>query len=119
MNGREIYKFAVNSVPASVLEALEDAGLTIADMDYLVPHQANVRILDAVSDRLGISRDIVFANMDKYGNTSAASIPIALTEALESGFVKTPANVVISGFGAGLTWGSAVIRLENMGKTNG
>ena len=119
MNGREIYKFAVNSVPASVLEALEDAGLTIADMDYLVPHQANVRILDAVSDRLGISRDIVFANMDKYGNTSAASIPIALTEALESGFVKTPANVVISGFGAGLTWGSAVIRLENTGKTNG
>lgn len=119
MNGREIYKFAVSSVPASILEVLEDAGLKIEDMDYLIPHQANVRILDAVSERLKISKDIVFANMDKYGNTSAASIPIALTEALESGFIKTPATVVISGFGAGLTWGSAVIKLEKMGKDNG
>ncbi len=119
MNGREIYKFAVSTVPASILETLEIAGLSIEDVDYLVPHQANIRIVDAICERLSLRKDQVYANMDKYGNTSAASIPIAVAEAVENGFLKTPSTIVVSGFGAGLTWGSAVIKLENMGKQNG
>jgi 3-oxoacyl-[acyl-carrier-protein] synthase-3 len=113
MNGREIYKFAVKVVPESILEAIEEAGMTISDLDYLVPHQANIRIVKAIQERLGLDDSQIFVNMDKYGNTSAASIPIALTEALESGAFKLPCTVAMSGFGAGLTWGTALITLGN------
>lgn len=112
MNGREIYKFAVKVVPESVENTLNKVGLSIDDLDFLVPHQANIRIVRAIQDRLGLQEDQVFANMDKYGNTSAASILIALAEAIESGAIKKSSTVALTGFGAGLTWGTAVIKLD-------
>lgn len=112
MNGREIYKFAVKAVPESINSALKLAGLEVNNLDYLVPHQANIRIIEAIRDRLGLEDHQVFANLQKYGNTSAASIPIALTEALEEGKINTPSTVAITGFGAGLTWATAIIRLR-------
>ncbi len=110
MNGKEIYKFAVNVVPESVLEALASAGLTIDDLDYLIPHQANMRIISAVTERLNLREEQVIAKLGKYGNTSTASIPIALNDALKEDNIKTPAIIAMCGFGAGLTWGTAVIR---------
>ncbi len=108
MQGREVFRFATRVVPESVLQALDQAGLTTEDVDLLIPHQANVRIIDAASKRLKLSEDAVFANVARYGNTSAASIPVALCEALEEGRVKSGDTVVMSGFGAGLSWGTAV-----------
>ncbi|MFA6989974.1 MAG: beta-ketoacyl-ACP synthase III [Candidatus Gastranaerophilaceae bacterium] len=112
MNGKEVYKFAITIVPESVTKTLEKAGMTIKNLDYFIPHQANIRIVKAIQERLGLEDSQIFSNMNKYGNTSAASIPIAVTEALESGAVKLPCTVAISGFGAGLTWGTAIITLE-------
>lgn len=110
MNGREIYKFAVKVVPDSILNSLNLAGLNINDIDYLIPHQANMRIVSAITDRLNLKEEQVIVNLDKYGNTSTASIPLALSEALESNKINFPSTMVLCGFGAGLTWGSAVIR---------
>jgi 3-oxoacyl-[acyl-carrier-protein] synthase-3 len=108
MQGREVFRFATRVVPDSVLQALEAAGLTTDDIDLLIPHQANVRIIDAAARRLKLPESAVFANVEKYGNTSAASIPVALCEALEEGLIETDSTVVMSGFGAGLSWGTAV-----------
>ncbi|OGI18044.1 MAG: hypothetical protein A2287_08115 [Candidatus Melainabacteria bacterium RIFOXYA12_FULL_32_12] len=108
MNGREIYKFAVRVVPESILNAINAAGLSIDDIDYLIPHQANMRIVQAITERLNLKEDQVIVNLDKYGNTSTASIPIALTEALGNK-VSTPSRMVMCGFGAGLTWGTAIV----------
>jgi 3-oxoacyl-[acyl-carrier-protein] synthase-3 len=108
MQGKEVYRFAVNVVPEVIQEALKRACLTPADIDLLVMHQANIRIMNAVSERLGIASDRVFVNLDRYGNTSAASIPIALTEA--QGRLRRGNIVVTVGFGAGLTWAANVIR---------
>lgn len=110
MNGREIYKFAVNTVPDSIRRAVSKAGVNLEDVDCFVLHQANVRIIDSIAERLGISKEKFFVNLHKYGNTSAASIAIAMTEAVEEGVINPPSLVVLSGFGAGLTWGTAVIR---------
>jgi 3-oxoacyl-[acyl-carrier-protein] synthase-3 len=110
MQGKEVYRFAVQVVPEVIQEALKRACLTTADIDLLVLHQANVRIMRAASDRLGVAWDKVFVNLDKYGNTSAASIPIALREAQEQGRLHRGAVVVTVGFGAGLTWAANVIR---------
>ncbi|MFH0702607.1 MAG: beta-ketoacyl-ACP synthase III [bacterium] len=110
MNGREIYKFAVSVIPESIQNTLNLAGLTINDLDYLVPHQANTRIISAISERLNLKPEQVIINLDKYGNTSAASIPIALTEAIENNKINMPSILALSGFGAGLTWGTAIIR---------
>ncbi len=110
MNGREVYKFAVSRVPEVIEKALFRANLTTADVDWLLLHQANQRILDAVADRLKIPRDRVLSNMTHHGNTSAASIPLALDEAVRSGQVKPGDVIATAGFGAGLTWGSAIIR---------
>jgi 3-oxoacyl-[acyl-carrier-protein] synthase-3 len=110
MNGREVYKFAVRIQGESAERALERCGLTGADVDCFVPHQANLRIIDAATKRLSIPRDKVYVNVQRYGNTSGASIPIALDEAQQEGLLFPGATVVCCGFGAGLTWGSCVLR---------
>ena len=108
MNGKEVYRFAVKRVPEIVEKALFRAGLTPADIDWLLLHQANQRILDAVADRLRVPSDRVISNMARHGNTSAASIPIALDEAVRAGKINAGDIIASSGFGAGLTWGAAI-----------
>src|SRR5579859_4163140 len=108
MQGRDVFRFATRVVPESVVQALEAADLTTDDIDLLIPHQANVRIIDAAARRLKLAESAVFSNVERYGNTSAASIPVALCEALDAGLIETNSTVVMSGFGAGLSWGTAV-----------
>ena len=108
MKGKEVYRFAVEKVPEVIEKALYRADLSIEDVDWLILHQANQRIIDAVAERLGLPKEKVISNLAKYGNTSAASIPIALDEAVREGKIKAGDTVAISGFGAGLTWGSAI-----------
>jgi len=110
MNGKEVYKFAVSQVPLSILTCLHEANLSIKDVDWLLLHQANERILMAVADKLSISSDKIISNLGQYGNTSAASIPLALNEAVQVNRILAGDIVVIAGFGAGLTWGSIVLR---------
>ncbi len=110
MVGREVYKFAVKIIGTSAIQAVVGAGLKAEDIDCFIPHQANIRIIEAAAKRLGVSMDRVYVNVQKYGNTSAASIPVALFEAVHQGRIKKGDNIVIVGFGAGLTWGSSVIR---------
>ncbi len=110
MNGKEVYKFAVSQVPLSILACLEEINLSVRDIDWLLLHQANERILMAVADKLSISSDKIISNLDKYGNTSAASIPLALHETVQINKIASDDIVVIAGFGAGLTWGSIVLR---------
>ncbi|KAB2001888.1 hypothetical protein ES319_D11G027000v1 [Gossypium barbadense] len=110
MNGKEVFRFAVRCVPQSIESALEKAGLTASNIDWLLLHQANQRIIDAVATRLEFPPEKVISNLANYGNTSAASIPLALDEAVRSGKVKPGHTITAAGFGAGLTWGSAVIR---------
>jgi len=110
MNGREVYRFAVAKVPEVIEKALYRANLTTSDIDWLVLHQANQRIMDAVSERLKLPREKVISNLSEYGNTSAASIPLALDEAVRSGKVKKGDIIASSGFGAGLTWGGIIFR---------
>ncbi|MFZ9738403.1 MAG: beta-ketoacyl-ACP synthase III [Prochlorotrichaceae cyanobacterium] len=110
MNGKEVYRFAVQQVPEVLEKALFRAGLTTAEVDWLLLHQANQRILDAVADRLSIPRHKVLSNLAHYGNTSAATIPLMLDEAIRGGQVKPGDVVAASGFGAGLSWGAAIFR---------
>lgn len=110
MNGREIYRFAVDKVPQVIEKALHRADLTADQIDWLILHQANQRIMDAVADRLHIPRSKVISNVAAYGNTSAASIPIALDESLRQGKIKAGDIIVTSGFGAGLSWGAAIFQ---------
>eukprot|EP00920_Eleutheroschizon_duboscqi_P017826 GHVT01042780.1.p1 GENE.GHVT01042780.1~~GHVT01042780.1.p1 ORF type:complete len:626 (-),score=148.34 GHVT01042780.1:125-2002(-) len=110
MNGREVFKFATRQVPQAVTHALEAAGVSLQEVDWLLLHQANSRIMRAVADKLGIPYNKVISNLAAHGNTSAASIPIALAEAVESKHVKAGQVVVMAGFGAGLSWGSAVMK---------
>ncbi len=113
MNGREVYRFAVARVPEVIEKVLFKADLTTEQIDWLILHQANQRIMDAVSDRLNLPSEKVISNVAQYGNTSAASIPIALDEAVRAGKVKTGDLIITSGFGAGLTWGAAAFRWGN------
>ena len=110
MEGRKVFKEAVNGMTNSALEAIREAGLEPSDIDLVVPHQANLRIIKAVADKLKIPMEKVFVNVNKYGNTSAASIPIALYEALKEGKLKRGMNVLLTAMGGGLTWGSMVLR---------
>lgn len=110
MRGKEVYRFALEMVPAAIFEALKRVCLGPSDISLLVLHQANSRIIEAVTERIGLKSDRVFINLDRYGNTSAASIPIALTEADSQGRMKQGDIVVTVGFGAGLTWAVNVIR---------
>ncbi len=110
MNGNNVFKSAVTSMTETVRGSLADVGLTTADVDLLIPHQANIRIIDATAKKLGIPSEKVFVNVDRYGNTSAASIPIGLDEARREGILKEGDLVAIVAFGAGFTWGSAILR---------
>jgi 3-oxoacyl-[acyl-carrier-protein] synthase III len=110
MNGREVFKHAVREMTDSSLRVIAEAGLTIDDIALVVPHQANVRIIDATGKRLEIDPERVFVNIAQYGNTSAASVPIALCEAAEQGRIKAGEHVLLTAFGGGLTWASAVVR---------
>ena len=110
MNGREVYRFAVAKVPEVIEKVLFKANITTDDIDWLILHQANQRIMDSVSDRLKIPSEKVISNVAKYGNTSAGSIPIALDEAVRAGNIKAGDLVIVSGFGAGLTWGATAFR---------
>ena len=110
MNGREVYRFAVKRVPEVLEKSLFHANLSTDDVDWLILHQANQRILDAAAKRLGIPRDRVVSNMAKHGNTDAASIPIALDEWVRAGKIKAGDTLALSGFGAGLSWGAAILK---------
>ncbi len=110
MAGTDVFKFAVRIMGNASIEAIEKAGLSIEDIQVLVPHQANMRIISAAAKRLEMPMDRVKVNLNQYGNISAASIPIALDESLEEGLIKRGDHVVLTGFGGGLTWGSAVIK---------
>lgn len=110
MSGREIFKNAVRSMADASEQAMKKAGLTGADIDLMIPHQANIRIIEATAKYAGIPMDRVFVNADRYGNMSSASIPVALDEAIEMGIVKPGMNILTATFGAGLTWGAMVWR---------
>jgi 3-oxoacyl-[acyl-carrier-protein] synthase-3 len=109
MEGRETYRFATRTLASTALAAVDKAGLKPSDIDLFIPHQANIRIIQSVADGLGLPMDKMFVNLDKYGNTSAASIPIALAEAVDSGRVNVGDHIVIVAFGAGFTSGAVAI----------
>ncbi|MDF2039288.1 ketoacyl-ACP synthase III [Bacillus sp. CMF12] len=110
MNGREVFKFAVRQMGESCINVLDKAGLSKEDVDFLIPHQANIRIMEASRQRLELPVEKMSKTVDKYGNTSAASIPIALVEELEAGKIKDDDLLVMVGFGGGLTWGAIAMR---------
>lgn len=110
MNGQEVFKFATRVIGESITQALDKASLTIDDVSLIVPHQANLRILQAAARSLKVDPELFMNNVDRYGNTSAASIPIALCEAIQQGRVKADDNLAFVGFGGGLTWASMVVR---------
>jgi 3-oxoacyl-[acyl-carrier-protein] synthase-3 len=107
MNGREVYKFATRILVSSGEKLLEECGLTVEDIDLYIPHQANKRIIDHAARNLGIPHEKIFVNVQKYGNTSSASIPLCLAEAVADGRLREGTRVLMTGMGAGLTWGSA------------
>ena len=110
MRGKKLFPFAVRSMDESLRAALERAGLTPADLDLVIPHQANQRILDAVRDRLGVPEEKMYANIARFGNTSSASIPISLDEAMRAGRLETGDRLGMCAFGGGATWGASVMR---------
>lgn len=111
MNGREVFNFATRSVPKSIKLVLEKANLSLDDIKYIVPHQANTRIIEVVAKKLKVSLDKFYLNTDKFGNTSAASIPIALGEMKQKNLLQAGDKIIITGFGGGLTWGSVLIEI--------
>ncbi len=110
MQGREVFKFAVREMPKACLEALKMCGMTTEDVDFVIPHQANIRIIDAVLKRLEIPKERAYINLDRYGNISSASIPLALNEALAEKKIKRGDILLTVVFGAGLTWGASVLK---------
>lgn len=110
MDGPEVYKFAVKTMGKTALKSLERANMNLDELDYFIPHQANIRIIDSAAKRLHMPKEKVFVNLHKYGNTSAASVAIALDEANREGCLKRGDNVALAGFGAGLTWASLVLK---------
>jgi 3-oxoacyl-[acyl-carrier-protein] synthase III len=110
MNGREVFRFAVQVMGEAASNSIEKAGLALEDVDLMIPHQANARIIDAAARRLGLPMDKVWVNLDRYGNTSAASVPMALAEAADAGALKEGDNVVLVAFGAGLAWAAGLVR---------
>ena len=110
MQGREIFKHAVRSMAEACDTALKRAGLTVDDIDLLVPHQANIRIIEATAKYAGLPLEKVFINVDRYGNMSSASVPVGLDEALEQGLIGPGSNILTVAFGAGLTWGAMALR---------
>lgn len=112
MEGKEVYKFVVTKLPVFIEECVAKSGMTLNEIDYLVPHQANMRIIEALEKRLEFNPEHVISNIQEYANTSAASIPIALVEAIEQGKMKLPCSAILTGFGAGMTAGTAIVRLR-------
>jgi 3-oxoacyl-[acyl-carrier-protein] synthase-3 len=110
MNGNEVFRFAVHAMSRATTQAIVDAGLQPADIDLFIPHQANTRIIQAAAKALRLPAEKVFVNVDRYGNTSAASVPIALCEAIEQGRVEPGDRLALVGFGAGLTWAASVLQ---------
>ena len=110
MNGREVYRFATRVMGRVAKQACEQAGIGLDEIDLFIPHQANIRIIESATKYLKISSDKVFTNLDKYGNTSSASIPIALCEAIDAGRIQAQDKLVMVGFGGGLTWGATVVQ---------
>ena len=110
MDGREVFKFAVRTMEKTSLKALEMANLEIEDLDFLVPHQANIRIIDSARKKLKLGEDKVYVNLNKYGNMSSASVPVALDEAVKNKKIKKGDNILLVAFGAGLTWASMTIK---------
>ncbi len=110
MNGREVFKFAVRQMADSSVNVIEQAGLTKDDVDFLIPHQANIRIMEASRQRLELPEEKMSKTIKKYGNTSSSSIPIAMAEELEAGKIKDDDVIVMVGFGGGLTWGAICLR---------
>jgi 3-oxoacyl-[acyl-carrier-protein] synthase-3 len=110
MNGREVFKHAVTKFPAVIKEVLDSQGFTTDDVDMVIPHQANERITEAVRKRLGLPNEKVYSNIAKYGNTTAASIPIALSEAVKEGKVERGNLVCLAAFGSGFTWGASLLK---------
>lgn len=112
MLGKDVYKFVVSTIPQFIVDTIEDNGLKADDIDYLVPHQANVRIIEAMQTRLSYEDNKVIINIQHYGNTSAASVPIALYEGIKEGKIKIPSKLILCAFGAGMTWGAAIINID-------
>ena len=110
MDGRAVFKWAIGVLSDSINDVLTFAGKTLDDVDLLVAHQANIRIIDAAAESLGIARHKVFTNLERYGNTSAGSVPLALDEAFDEGRIERGNHLILSGFGAGLVWGTALLR---------
>lgn len=110
MDGKEVFKFATKAVPEATLAVLAKAGKTLDEVAFVIPHQANQRIIDAAADRLGLPREKMVSNISLYGNTSTASIPLALEELVREGRLSEGDLVVLVGFGAGLTWGATLVR---------
>jgi len=115
MNGREVFKFATRVMVSSAQKVLDECGLTVDDIDVYVPHQANKRIIDHAAGKLGIPPEKVVVNVDRYGNTSSGSIPLALADAAADGRLRAGELVLMTGMGAGLTWGSALIEWNQGG----
>jgi 3-oxoacyl-[acyl-carrier-protein] synthase-3 len=112
MDGRRIFRFATRKMTESVINVVQDSGLSWDDIELIIPHQANARIIELAVRRLGVDEDKVMVNIDRYGNTSAASIPLALYDALDEGRLKSGDHVAMVGFGAGLTWAAAVLHWQ-------
>ena len=110
MDGRPVFKWAIRTLKETIGEVLDASGMALHEIDLVVFHQANMRIIDAAVEELGMSPERVFNNLDRYGNTSSASIPLALDEAYRAGRVRRGNYVLFSGFGAGLTWGTVLMR---------
>ena len=110
MDGSEVFKFAVRIMASMAEKVVRNAGLSREDVDYLIPHQSNIRIIEAARKRLELPEDRVYVNLDRYGNMSAASIPVALDEAVRLGRIKKNDNIVMVGFGGGLTWAACAVR---------
>jgi 3-oxoacyl-[acyl-carrier-protein] synthase-3 len=114
MDGRAVFKFATRTMVESVTRVLGEAGIGMADVDLLIPHQANARIIEYAAEQLGLPAEKVVMNVERFGNTSAASIPIALSEVLDSGRAKAGDTLALVGFGAGLTWAACAFALGSL-----
>ena len=110
MDGREVFKFAVRAMEKASIEALKEVDMELEDIDFLIPHQANIRIINSAAKRLKVPKDRVYVNLDRYGNMSSASIPIALEEAYREGLINKGDNILMVAFGAGLTWASVILK---------
>lgn len=115
MNGTEVFRFAVKAIPDAVRSITEKAGIDIKDIDLFIPHQANIRIIESASKKLNVPMSKFFTNLERYGNTSTASVPIALNEVIEKKLIQKGSLLLLIGFGGGLSWGANLVRWDNNG----